>query len=192
MNNDSTLRCIILERQKTKHFDDSDADDQSSEFRDLEIKFEEQCRPTVLESYNENKALLVSKSNLASTTSSDNKFVCELCKKAVKTIHSLRRHMKIHTGEKPHKCKLCEKSFVEPGNLTKHLRKHTKDKKHQCNECGLRFYERNKLAIHIRTHTGEKPYSCPVCTRPFATTAQVQIHMKVCCFLSCVLNANWF
>lgn len=109
----------------------------------------------------------------------NNNFECNICKKQVKTIHSLRRHMKIHSGIKPHGCTLCGKRFLEQGNLTKHLRNHNKDKKHQCNECGLRFYERNKLMIHIRTHTGEKPFTCKICSRAFATHAQVQIHMKV-------------
>lgn len=106
-------------------------------------------------------------------------FQCDICSKQVKTMHSLKRHVRIHSGEKPHVCGVCKKAFAEPGNLTKHLRKHTKDKKHQCNECGLRFYERNKLTIHIRTHTGERPYVCKVCTKAFATSSQVQIHMKV-------------
>lgn len=106
-------------------------------------------------------------------------FECDICKKQVKTMHSLKRHARIHSGEKPHVCDICKKAFAEPGNLTKHLRKHSKDKKHQCNECGLRFYERNKLTIHVRTHTGEKPFACKVCARAFATSSQVQIHMKV-------------
>lgn len=117
--------------------------------------------------------------NLGQNEHGSENFKCHICQKQVKTIHSLRRHMKIHSGIKPHSCSICGKRFLEQGNLTKHLRNHNKDKKHQCNECGLRFYERNKLMIHIRTHTGEKPFTCKICGRAFATHAQVQIHMKV-------------
>lgn len=104
---------------------------------------------------------------------------CAICKKELKTTHSLKRHMKIHSGVKPHVCHLCNQKFVEAGNLAKHLRKHTNDKKHKCNECGLCFFERNKLQIHMRKHTGEKPYKCRVCCRAFPTASQVQRHMKV-------------
>lgn len=109
----------------------------------------------------------------------EKKFVCELCSKEVKTVYSLRRHMKIHSGQRPHVCDICDRSFIESGNLRKHIRMHRKEKKHQCNQCGFRFYERNKLMSHIKTHTGEKQFSCEVCSRAFTTPAQVQVHMKV-------------
>lgn len=109
----------------------------------------------------------------------NNMHLCIVCNKQVKTINSLKRHMKIHSGIKPHTCPVCNQQFLEQGNLKKHLRKHQNRKEHECNDCGLKFYERNKLQIHMRKHTGEKPFKCELCTRAFATVSQVQRHMKV-------------
>lgn len=123
--------------------------------------------------------------NVLDTLSADqnsNQYKCDICTKKVLSFQSLRRHMKIHSGEKTHMCEICNRSFIEKGNLKKHMRRHTNEKKHQCNECGLRFYERNKLAIHMRTHSGEKPYTCTVCSKSFNTASQVQIHMNVSIF----------
>lgn len=163
LKSDNILRCIVRNRQEEKRYF---IEEESKESETVCYEDEDtQCDNEII--------------NVKNSAATEGTFQCGICKKQVKTIHSLRRHLKIHSGEKTHVCSLCKKAFVEPGNLTKHMRKHTKDKKHQCNECGLRFYERNKLMIHLRTHTGEKPYSCSVCNRPFATLGQVQIHMKV-------------
>lgn len=37
-----------------------------------------------------------------------------------------RRHMYIHTGDKPYKCDLCEKAFTRPGQLASHKIAHEK------------------------------------------------------------------
>ena len=49
---------------------------------------------------------------------------CPLCPKKFWSAVDLKRHIKRHTAEKPHKCQYCDYATVECGNLYYHRRKH--------------------------------------------------------------------
>lgn len=47
---------------------------------------------------------------------------CYLCFKTFKTCWEVKRHMRVHTGEKPYQCHLCKYKSTQRGNLLTHYR----------------------------------------------------------------------
>ena len=45
---------------------------------------------------------------------------CTYCSKVFMDQWSLKRHMRIHTGEKPYKCDICDFRCSQKSNLTNH------------------------------------------------------------------------
>ena len=50
--------------------------------------------------------------------------VCCYCEKSFNTPSKLKRHERIHTGDKPYQCSHCDKAFTQAGTLKLHLRMH--------------------------------------------------------------------
>ncbi|XP_023173597.2 zinc finger protein 771 isoform X2 [Drosophila hydei] len=62
-------------------------------------------------------------------------YQCQACGKKVQSNYNLRRHMMIHTGERPFPCDLCERRFREFSDLKKHRRRHINDPRYICMIC---------------------------------------------------------
>ena len=54
----------------------------------------------------------------------DSRNVCPFCGKVVGHHRNMKRHMAIHTGEKPFGCNICNRQFSQKANLKKHLLVH--------------------------------------------------------------------
>ncbi|XP_061606818.1 zinc finger protein 70 isoform X1 [Phyllopteryx taeniolatus] len=111
--------------------------------------------------------------------SEDRPHHCLECGKTFRLISSLKKHIRIHTGEKPYPCSVCGRCFRESGALKTHLRIHTGEKPYSCSECGNCFRHLDGLRKHRRTHTGEKPYVCAICGKRLSRLQHLKHHQLI-------------
>ncbi|GAB5573843.1 zinc finger protein 148 [Prionailurus iriomotensis] len=62
-------------------------------------------------------------------------FICEHCFGAFRSSYHLKRHILIHTGEKPFECDICDMRFIQKYHLERHKRVHSGEKPYQCERC---------------------------------------------------------
>ncbi|XP_034000060.1 zinc finger protein 835-like [Trematomus bernacchii] len=105
-------------------------------------------------------------------------YACDWCCKSFAQSADLRRHLRTHTGERPHRCTFCSKSFSQRGNLRRHLRIHTGERPYSCPYCCRTFSDGDTMKKHKRTHSGQKPYSCEQCAKSFTSASGLHIHLK--------------
>ena len=64
----------------------------------------------------------------------------------------MKRHERIHTGEKPHFCTFCNMKFSQIGSKIRHERIHTGEKPYACNYCERKFNTNSGKICHENIH----------------------------------------
>ncbi|XP_051948632.1 zinc finger protein 354C-like isoform X2 [Xyrauchen texanus] len=102
--------------------------------------------------------------------------VCSYCTKIFRFKKTLRRHKRLHTGERPHCCSLCPKAFILHETLRRHEKAHF-SRPYNCTQCDKRFKHWKKLRNHWHFHDGESPFVCSRCGKHCKTLRSLDCHL---------------
>ena len=89
------------------------------------------------------------------------------------------RHIHEQKKERDIKCLECDKMFYTDENMRRHLKLHSEDRPFKCEEknCEKAFKTLNGLKFHILSHTGES-LTCSLCSKEFRTERCLLQHNK--------------
>jgi len=104
-------------------------------------------------------------------------FKCQLCSFTTPYNSKSKRHMLVHTGEKPFKCNICLFSTARKDGLKKHMIVHTDEKPFKCSECSFSTSRKVSLKTHMAQHTGDYLFKCHLCSYSTSQNYYLKLHL---------------
>ena len=112
--------------------------------------------------------------------SGERPFGCKYCSKRFVQSQSLKIHERIHTGERPYQCKQYEKTFRQMDSFKKHANVHSDEKLFECESCPKKFKSKQEVVQHCRNHSQQLEFQCKNCKMKFRHRSSLKHHIKKC------------
>ncbi|CAG2058550.1 unnamed protein product [Timema podura] len=129
------------------------------------------------------------------------KMKCQFCERKFATRQRLKKHIRTHSGERPHLCEVCCRGFSSKSHLERHKLTHTEEKRFYCNYCNYSFIQKGNFKLHTYTKacqpsfdkTKNEDYSskskrrdaflsqvcnCDICGQHFSKKMYLESHLR--------------
>ncbi|XP_076437796.1 uncharacterized protein LOC143276982 isoform X2 [Babylonia areolata] len=103
---------------------------------------------------------------------------CQYCGRGFSKKEYLRRHIRIHTGERPYRCVVCQLSFRRSHHLRRHELMHTDIRPFSCQACDKAFKQKQHLERHLASHTDLRAFPCSLCDKAFKQKQHLDRHLQ--------------
>lgn len=123
----------------------------------------------------------VVKKNKTVVRKSPRQHQCKYCYKIFPFPNVLKKHYRVHTGERPYECDLCGNRFTHQNTLKNHkmcIHNCGREEDFTCGHCDKKFPIKERLIEHVRIHTGYYPHRCDKCLKSFTRASQLWQHAR--------------